>query len=337
MAVFDSISGVIDQIRKTDLRFPFPMTENAPDYEWIDLGDGERVIVRSRNKFNSIFVYRGQTARYQKCLPTLLRGEVDGLDLVIYRAQLSEFRNLLENPLRQVCRELGLKYDVEALAQHYGLKTLHLDVTEDLDVAAFFACCEHGEDGSWHPMTTGTGVIYRCPLLPENQGNFVGIQPYPRPIAQFAHTVHMDLYQCFERFPFVEAFEFRHSAEEGQKYLEIFEHGKRLFPDDLLARKAQLIANNPRLSTKTLRREMKADGLEPSKIRQKIREIDARLNEARKGKVADRKEHEFSKKEFQLLRTYAFDFKAKIHANTGLRMAFYPKGTYEADEQSPSP
>ena len=39
-----------------------------------------------------------------------------------------------------------------ALAQHYGLKTMMIDITSDLRTALFFACCKMDDHGKWVPL-----------------------------------------------------------------------------------------------------------------------------------------------------------------------------------------
>ena len=38
------------------------------------------------------------------------------------------------------------------IAQHYGIRTQYLDITDDLAVALFFACCKHVGDGKYKPV-----------------------------------------------------------------------------------------------------------------------------------------------------------------------------------------
>lgn len=40
----------------------------------------------------------------------------------------------------------------DAIAQHYGFNTNLLNITSDLNVALFFACCRY-ENNKWRPLT----------------------------------------------------------------------------------------------------------------------------------------------------------------------------------------
>lgn len=150
---FSSIQKLLEHLKatkKTNKMLPIKRKSNT--FEWLDDGGHQSVIIPSMNYLNDLSVYRGQNTRYQPCVSSLLRGEICYADLFIYKIKMAEFQALLDsNPLTKLSKEYGLKVNVEALAQHYGLKTFHLDVTHSVDVAAFFACCKL-EGDSWQPM-----------------------------------------------------------------------------------------------------------------------------------------------------------------------------------------
>ena len=67
--------------------------------------------------------------------------------------------------------EKGVSVLSEQLAQHYGLKTQWLDITNDFEVALFFACCKYNKNyNMWSPLTksdfnrnenTQYGIIFK--------------------------------------------------------------------------------------------------------------------------------------------------------------------------------
>lgn len=324
MTRFSSISDLLDHLIATDIKNEiFPISEKASDYEWVDNGNGKGVILPCWNKLNSLFVYRGQTKRFQPCVSSLLRGEVTAIDIIIYKVKIAEFLALLENPRTRLSEEIGLEVNFEALAQHYGLKTVHLDVSHSLDVAAFFACCSF-EKGIWKPMSSGVGVLYRLPFIPDYTCDIVGPQVYPRPKQQLAESVRVDIGQDFEGYPYVEAFEFEHSYDESLYFFNKFSGGKDLFPFDLLAEKADLIAKDRTIPITTIKRVLEEDGVPEKLWEEKIQSVAFKLKAENKGVISNRNEHVFSEQELRILENNLEQVKTEILGNTGFRAVFYP-------------
>lgn len=324
MTRFSSLSSLLDYLNVTDIkRDLFPFSEKASDYEWVDNGNGKGVILPNLNKFSSLFVYRGQTKRFQPCVSSLLRGEVTNIDIIVYKVKMAEFLALLDNPRTRLSEEIGLEVNLEALAQHYGLKTVHLDVSHSLDVAAFFACCSL-EEGEWKPMSSGTGVVYRLPFIPDYTCDIVGPQIYPRPKQQFAESVRVDIEQDFESFPYVETFEFEHSYDESLYFFNKFNRGQSLFPFDLIAEKADLIVNDRELPISAIKRVLNADGVPENQWEEKIQYVASKLKAENKGSISNRSEHTFSEQELKALEQNLEHVKADILGNTGFRAVFAP-------------
>jgi hypothetical protein len=118
------------------------------------------------------------------------------------RPKLAEVPDLIEAPLF---------VDHVAIAQHYGLRTGLLDLTESVNVAAFFATNELLRDGRWVPATDGWGVIYRL-SVPRSRSpqeaekdlewmSPIGYQPFPRPNEQWAWAYELGITQDFWTLP----------------------------------------------------------------------------------------------------------------------------------------
>ncbi|KGK12434.1 hypothetical protein [Vibrio navarrensis] len=119
MKKFNSISNLINYLKENDINNPFfPKTEDGPNFEWIDKGNGFGAIIPSLNKINSFYVYRGQNKRFSPCVSSLLRGVVRHEDIFAYKIKLAEFKSILDNPRKQLAKEIGLELNLEALAQH---------------------------------------------------------------------------------------------------------------------------------------------------------------------------------------------------------------------------
>lgn len=105
--------------------------------------------------FWSSFLYRGQVKRHPRCIPSVFRGlqfvdhpqkltRRERAQCFLERVRLEEFLlALADHPAVAYAREIGLKMNCEALAQHYEMATDRLDLSQDPEVAAF--CDEHAD------------------------------------------------------------------------------------------------------------------------------------------------------------------------------------------------
>jgi hypothetical protein len=139
-----------------------------------------------------------------------------------------------------------LYLDRMALAQHYGIPTGYLDLTESLEVALFFATHEFGK-GVSKPCSNGRGILYRLDLLAlpdtvrEEFLRPIGIAPFARPFCQWARTYELMLGQDFEACPWVEVVEFEQDEEFSGAVAKVATQGGSLFPPDFLADLAMLV------------------------------------------------------------------------------------------------
>lgn len=119
--------------------------------------------------------YRGENQLYPESVPTLLRNlkkYSSSKEKELYRMvadmRIAEFKAFLEK-FDHVKNWNYSDVLYEALAQHYGLETGWLDITNDFNVALFFAtCC--WKDGKWQPLgkeqietTNPYGMIFHMP------------------------------------------------------------------------------------------------------------------------------------------------------------------------------
>lgn len=258
MKTFSSIHDAVAYLRE---RCPpeLTMPGAAEGYEWLDYSDFlpesiEWFDFRRDFPFGRIlpsqvtpFLYRGQTQRYESCRPSVFRGfppvkRPRDLDLP-YRLRylLCEIQTcwftieMRKHPAWKYAHEIGLQIDHWALAQHYGIATPYLDLTQSIDVAAFFATSKYG-DGEWKPVESGTGVLYRLDFssIPEawNLLQLVGLSTFPRPGEQKAWAVPITLQGDFEKLPYVETIEFPHTGAASTYYHQMFHGGTDLFPYD---------------------------------------------------------------------------------------------------------
>ena len=206
---------------------------------------------------NISILYRGQNQRVHPMLPSIARGlssqtgkiyemtMVDQATVVLRLAQSAWFaRELSHHPIAAHAENQHVRLDRIALAQHYGIPTGYLDLTDNFDVAAFFATCRETATG-WEPVTQGVGVLYRVDLtrVEHRFGMFqpLGPQPLPRPDEQSAWTAEIPMVHSFDGWPIVSIIEFEHDKKIGEYFLQFFDGGKILFPPDPLANVAHEI------------------------------------------------------------------------------------------------
>lgn len=208
--------------------------------------------------FSVSSLYRGQTSHHAPMLPSIARGlrstdigELwrccisDQAKLVLRMAQSWWFsRELAHHPIAAHAVRQKLDLDSIALAQHYGIPTGYLDLTDDFNVSAFFATCHETKHG-WEPVNTGVGIVYRVALtkLENPFGRYMplGPQQLPRPTDQCAWVTELPLCHSFEGWPDVRIMKFKQDRQVGEHFLNMFAGGETLFPPDPLAHVASEI------------------------------------------------------------------------------------------------
>lgn len=122
------------------------------------------------------YCYRGQIKHYEMIIPSIYRSSVVAkkekdnkmyeINAEVYSSNLLLERNRIRKKLRlSLIHNLGVGVG-NIIAQQYGLNSESLDITSDIDIAAFFATRKYPD----YTHYSGTrdnqiGVIYRFPLL----------------------------------------------------------------------------------------------------------------------------------------------------------------------------
>ncbi len=206
--------------------------------------------------------YRGQSERHDPCYPTLYRKNLSAADRFLARLRYCEFYLLLEthpmcNKFKNAFRykypdgsdeQLYLNVYHLELAQHYGIATELIDLTSDKWVAAFFAATRYS-NGTYSPFDEeGTGVFYTCHETPDELNiKPIGLQPFSRPAEQRGYAMSMIENENFEQKVF-SIREFKHYREINEFIFNFTNRSLKLFPDDVLANKAELIAISNKIS-----------------------------------------------------------------------------------------
>lgn len=185
--------------------------------------------------------------------------------LTLEHFRVAELELLMQkHPFMDICKTRGYEVDWHGLAQHYGIPTTLLDLTSNVEVAAFFACAQwENEKQRFTPADSGSGVMYRFDWSAFGPGYAkyfepVGFGPGLRPARQHAWTFRLKPGVDFQTVPHVEAVEFRHAKAASAELFEMFANGDWLYPPDSLARTVEIVAkssvfdnecNSPRIRT----------------------------------------------------------------------------------------
>lgn len=189
-------------------------------------------------------LFRGQNKNYS-LIPSFQRPQLfnDNIEHCVKYIKREEFKETFKITPYFECfsqlESLGsrFKFDLDAIAQHYGFATNYLDITTDEQIAKFFAYtyCDK-ETKEYHPITDFTNyqptlyislTLYFANLHPLV---IVGFQAVLRPQQQKAMAIDMNGNICASVFfsqTHLEA-----NPKIAQEIYEKFNGGKDLFPEN---------------------------------------------------------------------------------------------------------
>ena len=130
------------------------------------------------------------------------------------------------------------------IAQHYGLDTQFLDMTDDVKVALFFACCKNIGSNKYRPITeSDLDDLGKQAVLYFGSNDFakiIGYQPFCRCHKQRGYYIDSDIMsQCWNQsmlsvLNYEKCF-FDRTPKLSARIFEEFDGGKALFPEDGLS------------------------------------------------------------------------------------------------------
>ncbi len=212
--------------------------------------------------------FRGENQIYPRSVASLHRSLAkidDERDRQLYRfvadMRIAEFGIFLcrTNIVRFWAQNYGTVL-FEPLAQHYGLETKWLDITNDFSVALFFATCYWDRaTKSWKPLTkeqrersekSKYGVLFHMPAWRadlEMSMMYVGdgrcermrnvilpivFQPFMRCHSQYAYGICQEEPFALQDDINFEKLHFRHSEKLSREVYETMDGGRKIFPQD---------------------------------------------------------------------------------------------------------
>ena len=190
-------------------------------------------------------LYRGQNQFFSTCAPSIFRvaNDVDALYWVAKSIELSAVMDrhpATSDLMAYQIEGLDFSLSIEAIAQHYQYPTQLLDFSRSRDVAMFFGTCAYDQAGDFFsPLKSGDAVLYTVDfreliLQRGGQTSFLplGLEPLPRPEAQRALALRLGPGENLNDMPWVQHQAIEITPTLSHHYFEMFDGGKKLFPDN---------------------------------------------------------------------------------------------------------
>lgn len=225
--------------------------------------------------------YRGQLKYFDSCLPVLYRYKGEELERqrLLSKFQISEMILVMQtHPVINdfmtgalnvpLLGKIKLPILYEGLAQHYGINTEYLDLTNNIWSAAFFASAKF-LDGKYYPyeikenakLDDRYGVIYRLKYgvdegkvksFSKDMISPIGLQYFNRPGRQCAFVKKMSENENFNDTQSLEKIYFRHDNDANRLVFTLCQMGKQFYVEDSLANVVDEIRKNNLFCTKTV-------------------------------------------------------------------------------------
>lgn len=198
-------------------------------------------------------LYRGQRHYYDPCKPSIYRRQWTNESKLERLVQLEDFKHILDvNPEVKGLKSANLYVNYDGLAQHYGIETDMLDLTNSPLVAAFFATTEYDPlKDEYRPVEdcVSIGCIYFLSLGAHFNGFNnntdgdiwpVGMEALRRPSEQRGYTMRLKEGQDFNTISGdIMCFRFIQNKDWSYRIFAATGGGKLLFPYDPMTEKVK--------------------------------------------------------------------------------------------------
>ncbi len=252
--IFENIIAVLDYLASKGWSVK---SHPAPHFTAMEF-PGNRLIAVPNQGYH---LFRGESGNFPKSNPTLYRKEWCLTEKIEFDLQMYDFIQVLnDHPRIKESIEAGVAINYKGLAQHYGLRTNILDLTNSSLVAAFFATTDYdSETDTYAPITDNTrvGVLYfnsigymNNDFNPRNSIWPIGLEALRRPGEQRGFSIEMGEGDDLNKIPGFQKFVFRQSASVSEQIYKMTKSGQMLFPYDPMANKARAITQS-RVYTKS--------------------------------------------------------------------------------------
>ncbi len=258
--VVEKISAIEnDLVRPVITQVPSPSYFDEGRYSFVSERQNRNVVHLMPMSQSPFRYYRGQSTYYEPCLATLFRGKKKGEEptdeeVIAKLIKVCEFVLLLrKHPVYYVVAQ-NIMANPVALAQHYGLSTEYLDVTNSKWVAAFFASSGYDwNTDTYYPVGRnygdGYGVMYISKdyikgNLPEDffdKNVVIGYQYFARPTKQSSFGYGMTWRENFNDCPYFEKVFFKHDIEASKVVFDMSYRQNRFIPKDKLSKLSRKI------------------------------------------------------------------------------------------------
>lgn len=198
------------------------------------------------------YYYRGENALFGSSRPSIHRNAPNNpVDKIVYyfvaEMKILEFQKLITK--FDIVKKWPFYVLYRAIAQHYGIPTNWLDITNDFEVALFFACCKYdAERNKYRPLRKTDfkkekdlyGILFRvdsfmADLMYGSTGGKsgimpIGFQPFMRCHRQYGYAYVVDDDEDLYKNETFQMMKFKHSIGLSEKVYNDMDGGNKIFP-----------------------------------------------------------------------------------------------------------